>query len=106
MYSLKTRAANLVDGQRGCPDANSGLATGLTGTVLTAACSQNMPHDDFINLPGVDIGTLQQLTYYLCAPLGRCDTGQFPLKCTNSAAAGGHNHNFLHDGPRCIVVSD
>ena len=56
----KARAAQLIDTPGGALDRNSGIDRGLPCRILPLTGGQDLPHDDFVDLPGLDLGALDR----------------------------------------------
>ena len=80
MDRLEAAAAQLVDRHRRAFLRNPGFHRRLARRVLTGTGGQYLPHDDFVDLAGIDIVTLEQRLDYDCAQLARGSSRQRSAK--------------------------
>ena len=98
VHAFHARAAHDVKSVGRDFFGQAGGDSGFAGRVLTQAGLQHVPHDDFLDVTGIDAGSLHGFLDCKCAQIGGGNIGQGAKVTTDRSARGTEDHDFAGHG--------
>ena len=95
---FQSRATNFVDCHGTCGRRESAVDCGLTRWILSEPGSDDVAHDAFVDLRGIDARALHRFANGDGAELSRAEIGEAALKFSHRSAASGNNHHIVKRG--------
>ena len=110
MHGFQTTAAKLVDGHGTCLKRQSTVECCLACGILSGVCSQDLAHDDLVDLLRLEAGTLEQILDHGGTELGCRYARQGAAKTAHGRARCGDDYDvfFVHEFLRleCFALAE